>query len=80
MCFLLLTYIVYVYIATPIFKNSSKHSVANYRPISLTCIAVKTLERLLHSNLTNSGRQAESPSTWLPEGPLLPNPPARDSP
>ena len=39
---------------TPIFKNGSKHSVANYRPISLTCIAVKTLERLLHNHLTNS--------------------------
>ena len=36
------------------FKNGSKHSVANYRPISLTCIVVKTLERLLHNHLTNS--------------------------
>ena len=39
---------------TPIFKNGSKHSVANYRPISLTCIVVKTLERLFHNHLTNS--------------------------
>ena len=39
---------------TPIFKNGSKHSVANYRPIRLTCIVVKTLERLLHNHLTNS--------------------------
>ena len=41
---------------TPIFKNGSKHSVANYRPISLTCIVVKTLETLLHNHLTNSLR------------------------
>lgn len=33
---------------TPIFKKGSKHSPANYRPISLTSIIIKTLERLIH--------------------------------
>ena len=33
---------------TPIFKKDDKHLPSNYRPISLTSIVVKTLERLLH--------------------------------
>ena len=36
---------------TPIFKKGSKHSPANYRPISLTSIVIKTLERLIHSKV-----------------------------
>ena len=37
---------------TPIFKKGSKHSPANYRPISLTSITVKVLERLIHHQTT----------------------------
>ena len=36
---------------TPVFKKGSKHLVSNYRPISLTCIVVKLLERLVHDHL-----------------------------
>ena len=36
---------------TPVFKKGSKHLVSNYRLISLTCIAVKLLERLVYDNL-----------------------------
>ena len=32
---------------TPVFKRGNKHLVCNYRPISLTCIAVKVLERII---------------------------------
>lgn len=38
---------------TPIFKKGKKHLVSNYRPISLTCIAVKLLERLIHNHLSD---------------------------
>ena len=36
---------------TPVFKKGSKHLVSNYRPISLTCIVVKLLERLVYDHL-----------------------------
>ena len=32
---------------TPVFKRGNKHLVCNYRPISLTCIVVKVLERII---------------------------------
>ena len=32
---------------TPVFKKGNKHLVSNYRPISLTCIIVKVLERII---------------------------------
>ena len=35
----------------PVYKKGCKHSVSNYRLISLTCIAVKVLERLMHNHL-----------------------------
>ena len=38
---------------TPIFKKGSKHSRSNYRPISLTSITVKILERLIHHKIAN---------------------------
>ena len=37
---------------TAIFKNRSKHSPSNYRPISLTSVAMKVLERLIHQRIT----------------------------
>lgn len=37
---------------TPIFKKGSKHSPANYQTISLTSIAVKVLECLIHQRIT----------------------------
>jgi len=36
---------------TPIFKKGNKHLVSNYRPISLTCILVKVLERIIFNKL-----------------------------
>ena len=35
----------------PIFKKGSKHEVSNYRPISLTSLVMKTLERLIKVEL-----------------------------
>ena len=32
---------------TPVFKKGNKQLVSNYRPISLTCIIVKVLERII---------------------------------
>ncbi len=36
---------------TPIFKKGNKHLPSNYRPISLTSIVVKTLERLIQQKI-----------------------------
>ena len=36
---------------TPVFKKGNKHRVCNYRPISLTCILVKVLERIIFNKL-----------------------------
>ena len=35
----------------PVFKSGSSAQVANYRPISLTCIACKLMERIINVNL-----------------------------
>ena len=35
----------------PIFKKGDKHEVSNYRPISLTCLIVKILERIIKDEL-----------------------------
>ena len=35
----------------PIFKKGDKHEVSNYRPISLTCLITKVLERILKDEL-----------------------------
>ena len=37
---------------TPVFKKGSKHVPSNYRPISLTCLVVKVMERCVHKNIT----------------------------
>ena len=39
---------------TPIFKSGNNFNVANYRPISLLCVASKVLERLIYNHLINS--------------------------
>ena len=36
----------------PIFKKGDKSDLANYRPISLTCVFCKVLEHIVASNLT----------------------------
>ena len=38
---------------TPVFKKGNKHSPSNYRPVSLTSLVVKILERLIHSRITD---------------------------
>ena len=35
----------------PIFKKGDKHEVSNYRPISLTCLITKVLERIIRDEL-----------------------------
>ena len=34
-----------------VYKNGGKSNPANYRPISLTCIASKVLEHIIHSHI-----------------------------
>lgn len=45
---------------SPVHKKGNKHSVSNYRPVSLTCIAVKPLERIVYNHiydyLTTNGK------------------------
>ena len=36
---------------TPVYKKGDKHCVATYRPISLTCILYKVLEKIIHHKL-----------------------------
>ena len=38
-------------IITPVFKKGSAGTVANYRPISLTCVPCKIIERLISSRM-----------------------------
>ena len=35
----------------PVFKRGDKHNPGNYRPISLTSVVIKTMERIIHSQL-----------------------------
>ena len=35
----------------PIFKKGLKHIASNYRPVSLTSVACKVLEHIVHSNI-----------------------------
>ena len=37
----------------PVFKRNDRHVPSDYRPVSLTSIVVKTMERIIHSNLTS---------------------------
>ena len=37
---------------TPVFKKGVKETVTNYRPISLTCIVVKVLEKLIAKHIS----------------------------
>lgn len=37
---------------TPVFKKGSKHLPNNYRPVSLTCLVVKTMECLVHREVS----------------------------
>ena len=38
---------------TPIYKKGDKSKASNYRPVSLTSIACKLLEHIIHSNIIN---------------------------
>ena len=38
---------------SPIFKQGSRHSAENYRPISLTCHLSKVLESIIRDQITN---------------------------
>ena len=44
-------------IVTPVFKTGSSSSVANYRPISLTCVACKLMERVISTQMLNYLRE-----------------------
>ena len=37
----------------PVFKKGEKHMASNYRPVSLTSIACKLLEHIVHSSIMN---------------------------
>jgi len=36
---------------TPIFKKGNRSNPTNYRPVSLTSVCCKTLERIIHANI-----------------------------
>ena len=38
---------------TPVFKKASRSDLANYRPVSLTCICCKLLERIVNRHILN---------------------------
>ena len=38
----------------PVYKRGDKHDPSNYRLISLTSVVVKTMERIIHSQLTTT--------------------------
>ncbi len=38
---------------TSVYKKGNKHDVRKYRPISLTSIVAKTMERLVHGKISN---------------------------
>ena len=42
---------------TPVFKKGDKQQVSNYRPISLTCILCKVLEKIIHRQLYTTRKQ-----------------------
>jgi len=44
----------------PVFKKGARNSPSNYRPISITSIACKTLEPVIHSNLSLNGPHGTS--------------------
>ena len=44
---------------TPVFKRGENHLISNYRPISLTSIVSKVLERLIHDKLYSFLEQQE---------------------
>jgi len=41
----------------PVYKTGDKHCASNYRPISLTCLLAKVLERIVHSKLYSMLKQ-----------------------
>ena len=38
----------------PVFKRGDRHKPANYRPMSLTSLVVKTLEKIIHSHIISA--------------------------
>ena len=36
----------------PVFKSGNKHNPSNYRPISLTSLVIKVMEKLVHKNIS----------------------------
>ena len=65
---------------TPIHKKNDKHSPGNYRPISLTSLVVKIVERIIHRKMSvfleASGKL--NPNQHSSRKTLLPNLAARD--
>ena len=53
---------------TPVFKKGEKYKVANYRPMSLTCIACKLMEHIVTSHIMTHF------AAWLPLRKIVWNP------
>ena len=52
----------------PIYKSGDRHSVSNYRPISLQPIVGKTLERVIHKHMLshlNDQQCSDRPPVWF---------------
>jgi len=40
-------------IVTPVYNNGAAYDVSNYRPISLTCVFCKVMERVIVSEISD---------------------------
>jgi len=44
-------------IVTPVYKNGASSSISNYKPISLTCVACRVMERVIACDILTYLRQ-----------------------
>ena len=66
-------------LVTPIFKKGEHYKPANYRPVSLTCIACKVLEHIIvHATMNHlDSRRKQNPvytATWFQTAKILRDP------
>ena len=53
---------------SPVFKKGSVLDAANYRPVSLTCVACKLLEHIVVKHMLHYSEVTVIFTTWIQEG------------